>query len=458
MYRQKIYYCLILLILGTCSISCEKDFLEKKPDKALLIPETLQDMQALLDNHDVMNVIPALGIISADDLTTTDAGWLGYPTPVERNAFIWNEDIYKGFLNVGDWNTPYKQVFYSNIVLAGLAKLNPEKDGSGYALVKGSALFYRAQAFFQLAQLFCKPGNTPQDLASPGIPLKLSPEVEQKTSRGTVRQTYDQIINDLEAALPMLPEQSNIKSRPSKMATLALLSRIYLLLGDYDQALDFADEALKINSKLIDYNSLSVVAPQPFPIALSGQNDEVIWYGKVLTYTFTTSNATLVQPELLQLYHANDLRKQLYFITKGQTVNLKGKYSGLVFLFGGLTVSELFLIKSECLARTGQPDEAIDVLNNLLTKRWKTGTYQSLEAGNQDSALQLILQERRKELVGRGLRWSDLRRLNNEVDHDVTLKRALNGKEFSLLPNDKRYVLPIPQNEIDGSGIEQNAR
>ena len=75
-----------------------------------------------------------------------------------------------------------------------------------------------------------------------------------------------------------------------------------------------------------------------------------------------------------------------------------------------------------------------------------------------DELLRIILQERRKELLFRSLRWTDLRRLNKDSRFAVTLTRKLNNDTYTLPPNDARYVLPIPQQEIEESGIQQNPR
>jgi hypothetical protein len=78
---------------------------------------------------------------------------------------------------------------------------------------------------------------------------------------------------------------------------------------------------------------------------------------------------------------------------------------------------------------------------------------------NVGEILAVIIQERRKELPFTGnLRWEDLRRLNQEPLYAKNLVRILNGESFSLSPRDKRYVFPIPENEIRTSGIQQNPR
>ena len=96
-------------------------------------------------------------------------------------------------------------------------------------------------------------------------------------------------------------------------------------------------------------------------------------------------------------------------------------------------------------------------LNTLLRKRWD-GQFVPLQASNSSQALEKILVERRKELCFKALRWGDLRRLNQEADYQVTVKRVLNGQTYILTPNSSKYTYPIPDDIIKLTGIEQNER
>ena len=96
-------------------------------------------------------------------------------------------------------------------------------------------------------------------------------------------------------------------------------------------------------------------------------------------------------------------------------------------------------------------------LNNLLFQRWKTGTFVPRSASSSSDALNQVLTERRKELIFRGTRWSDLRRLNKE-GYNITLQRTIQGQTFTLAPNSPLYVLPIPPDVIAQTGIAQNPR
>ena len=80
-----------------------------------------------------------------------------------------------------------------------------------------------------------------------------------------------------------------------------------------------------------------------------------------------------------------------------------------------------------------------------------------MDTGNSD-VLRSVLQERRRELAFRGLRWSDLRRLNRDPRFAKTLTRELNGQTYRLEPKSNRYAYPIPINEVLNNNMEQNPR
>jgi hypothetical protein len=87
----------------------------------------------------------------------------------------------------------------------------------------------------------------------------------------------------------------------------------------------------------------------------------------------------------------------------------------------------------------------------------KTGTFIPATAPDAATALALIITERRKELLFRGLRWMDIKRLNKE-GANIILTRVVNNTTYKLMPNEKRYALPIPEYTISISGMPQNPR
>jgi len=451
----------ITVLLSIC-LSCKKsDFLDKKPSTTITEPTTLTDFQLLLDNTSVMNATGGLAQISADDQIVSYPNYLA-ATATERNAYIWNKDIYGGDTGITDWNLPYQTVFYANIVLEGLAKSDSASSVKAKYL-KGWALFSRAFAFYNLTRTFCKAYDVTSAGTDLGIPLRLASAIDYVKPRATLRQSLDQIFADLNESLSLLPAErpSANLNRPSKIAAYALLARIALDMRNYINAEKYVDQALALYSKLIDYNVVSQTSITPF----SRTNDELIVnYGQSGNYSNMTANyveaPARISPLVIALYAADDLRLKVLF---GQNADgsfyKKRGYNGNGFYpFAGLATDELYLIKAECLARRNEIKSAMDKLNQLLVFRFdKSKTYRPITAFSPADALNKVLLERRKELVWRGTRWYDLKRLNKEGSN-INLSRVLNGTTYNLPPNDPRYVFPIPNDEIALSGIEQNSR
>jgi tetratricopeptide (TPR) repeat protein len=269
-----------------------------------------------------------------------------------------------------------------------------------------------------------------------------------------MQQSYTQIIKDLMTCASLLPENPLYKTRPSKPAAFAMLARVFLSMGNYDKALAYADSTLQLNNYLIDFNTLDSTSTAPVPLF----NNEDVFHEDLRLGQILLQKNLIVDSNLYQLYDSNDLRKYIFFMNLSSNITFKGSYDGDFVLFGGTATDEMYLIRAESYARKGNANSAMSDLNTLLAKRWATSAFIPLTANTSDQALGIILQERRKELIFRGLRWTDLRRLNKDPRFAITLTRVLNGQTYMLPPNDPRYVLPIPIQEIQLSGIQQNER
>ncbi len=447
---MKLIYIFILILLMS---SCQDDFLAVKPAKSLLVPTKLSDFQAILDDVTTMNINFSLTWVSVDDFATTDAGLLAFSLPAERNSYTWAKDILEGAPSV-DWNQAYLQVFNSNIVLDGLKEFKPALplEAKQASELKGAALFYRAMAFYNLLQQFAQPYVANTANTQPGIPLRVLSDINIRLQRASVEESYQQVIGDLKDAVEILPLLSISKTRPVKAAALALLARTYLVMGQYSNALKYADDCLQLNSTLLDYNLSS-------PILVPTGNVEVIYNCANGNYTFINSTVSGATSDLFLLYDGFDLRKQYYFLVRANgTYGFRQMNAQSIGRFSGLAVDELYLIKSECEARLNNADFGMGTLNMLLINRWTANKFVPYTADNEAAALQIILRERRKELINRGTRWTDLRRLNQDTRFAVNLQRTVAGIIYMLPAKDPRYVYPIPQDEINASGIEQNER
>lgn len=441
-YQSVFILCVISSFLG-CS-----NFLDVKPDKSLSVPSTLADLKLLLENNIQLNsTYASSGEISSDNFFITENNWKALSSLTSRNLYVWNDDVFNDNRK-NDWSSPYITVFSCNVILEKLKEITPAKNEiQVWNEIRGEALFFRAYAFYNLVSHFGRPYDSNTSKDDLGIVLRLNSTLQEKSERATIEESYEQIISDIKESLVFLPEKTLHVTHPTKSAALGLLARIYLDMGDFEKSSFYADECLTNNSNLLNFNTLDL--QQFFPLARF--NEEVIFWSSfdpIEIYGYAR-----VSPELYGLFEDNDLRKTVYMKDAGDGFHV---FSTDNYFFNGISFNEILLIKAECSARAGELSKAIYNLNYLLVNRYKTGTFVEYESSNQNEVLLKILEERRKELMFRGLRWTDLRRLNKDPLTSVDIIREVGEDRYVLKAGSSKYTLPIPNEVVEKTGVRQN--
>jgi tetratricopeptide (TPR) repeat protein len=440
--KYAIAFLLFLLQTTACN---KKDLLKEKQGTAIIVPTTPGDMQALLDNEDVFAPTTSFNFICSDEFYFKEPALAGLKQSIV-NAYLYKDFFFDNEEEVPDWNNAYTQAYYANNVLEGVTRLRNSIDEKTLNPLAGDAYFKRSFAFFNVAQVFAL-GYDPLTAADePGIPLRLTINRNEKLKRSSVADTYQQIIDDLGRAIDLLPAtvDSAHRNRSNRPAACALLARVYLSMGAYVQALDAAKKSLVYDS-LINFNA----ALTNTGLLVSATNKETLYQSRIASdgdglYEAMLNREVFVDSTLLREYKTGDLRRTLFFSKTTLPAVFKPGYFGRLYPFTGLNTAEQFLIAAECYARQGEVNAALFYLNKLLESRWKTGQYNPCTAATPEMALSLILKERKKELVFRGVRWTDIRRLNIK-DTLLTLSRTVQGNTTVLFPNSRRFALPVPE-------------
>jgi tetratricopeptide (TPR) repeat protein len=454
--KLKIYVTLFASILiGT---GCKK-YLDEIPDKKLAIPSSLNDMKLLLDDYTTMNNnFPNSMEVLCDNYYVTSSNFSSITDMQIRNQYLWIKD------ESVNWISLYRPILNSNIVLDNLSIIpyNHQSEQVLYDNILGSALFFRSYYFYLCAQIFGQPYDKNTKSTDLGIVLRLNSDFNEQSRRSNNEETYQEIIVGFEKAIRLLPEVQDIKTRPTKSAAYGALARTFLTTQQYELAGRYADSCINLYgaNNLLNFNNPSDVKPSA-SIPIQTFNKEVIFHLVGNPNSILSTSRAKVDPNLYNSYDIKDLRKTTYFKantgTNSGTYAVKGGYDGLGgAIFGGIALDEMYLIRAEALARSGNTDLALKDLNKLLEHRWISGTYISYTATSSQDALIKILNERRKELIFRGTRWIDLRRLMKEQALAVTPQRVINDTKYELLPNSPRYTLQIPAEVINLSGIPQN--
>ena len=343
------------------------------------------------------------------------------------------------------WLNAYAAINRANNVIAAVDKVGADDRGR----VEGEARFIRGLIYFGLVKYFGKAWGDGDNNANLAVPLSLSPtrsvtEADYKT-RSTVGQVYAQVIDDLTNAEKLLPAQtasSNISFATSNAAT-AMLSRVYMMQGEYAKARDAANKVINsgLHSLAADFNEI-------FDDKSAGHAEEVLFHiaindqdgiNSLNTYYASASNQgrgdVRIQQKHLSLYDALDVRGKFFNKPTSNTFTSKhnDQYGDVIVI----RLAEMYLNRAEANARLGTSIGATPLVD-INRIRGRAGLTPLLTA-----SVDAILKERKLELAFEGHQLDDLKRT----------KRSVGTTPF----NDNKLVLPIPQREIDiNSKIAQN--
>lgn len=454
MFRKLIMLFLVFLLLG-----CSNSFLDVRPVKNQLVPSTLEDFQSMLD-HTYFNSFAAyLSMIGGEEFNITQASWDNFPLGTQyyqKNIYCWADNVFEG-AESQDYSTAYNRILICNIVLDGLERSHEEK-GNQYKQIKGTALFHRARFYYHLAQIFSRPYSFKSIEDKFGLPVYLSSSVAEPTTRYTLEDTYTLILKDLLEASDLLPLKTDFLERADKASCYGLLSRVYLQIGNFEQAINYSSKALALKGTLLDYNFLDHKAAYPFPI--NGiNNPEILFMESTSGGNLMARTRIGATDDLLSIYEDGDLRRILYFLDNSDGRKIfKGSYMGSYSFFIGLAVDELYLIRAEANAFLDNIDAALSDINLLRRHRIDSKVYKDINLVDRYEVLQLISKERRRELAFRNRRWEDLRRWNAFMDEKVSLFRRVGKESFKLDGESEKWTWPLPDLAIQLGGYEQNPR
>lgn len=429
-------------------VNCNR-FLDEKSDSNLATAETLADNQALLDDYATLASNSTSGEIAAEDVFVTDADFNTMYDEAMKRLYTW-QPSYVSLPTGSDWENCFRRIKIYNTVLFNLGHYEIGNRDN----VEGQALLLRGAAYLEAAQIWCLAYDKNTAEAKLGLPLRLDPDMNIPSVRSTLKETYSQILVDLHRAAILLPVNQLAVSRPSKITALAYLSRMYLYMGDYTNALKHGKKALSYHDGLMNFNTLNPASAYP----IKNKNVEVLLPTLMSYSPFLATTKAKINNDLYQSYDANDLRKTIFFkpLATGEIL-FKGNYSGSTTRMTCIATDEVYLNVAEAQAYLDDKTSAMRTLNDLLRTRWKSGTFIELSASSAAQALQMIRAERRKELLFRGLRWADLKRYNRE-GANISLSKTISGQLFTLPPNDLRYAIAIPEDIIKMTGMPQNPR
>lgn len=451
-YKKKhCYWCYIfkkIFFLGiTFSMPACDSFLDVELPKSQLTSSTVFQDYATADAAmaDVYSKIRDTGLLSgtltgltvqlgnyADELT-----FYGSPTDATL-SFYTNAVLPSNSTVTQFWNNSYNQIYAVNAILEGVSTATFSTQEK--AQLKGEALFVRGLLHFYLLQLF---GEIPYVQTT-------NYNANSAVSKIPSDQIYAHVKADLKAAELLLSPSylTTDKIRPNSFVAKALLARVYLYKGEWNNADKMATEVIENNTLYGFENNLDKVflknsteAIWQFMPALSGQNTD-----EATVFIFTSGPPPLValSESLINSFDENDLRKShwiasvsdenetwyyAYKYKESISANTSKEYSIV------LRLTEQYLIRAEARIQEENHIGAKEDLNRI---RNRAG-LSNISTGSKEEILSAIMEERRKEFFTEyGHRFFDLKRMG-KLDTALSTKTGWNTTDG---------LLPLPESEL----------
>jgi len=310
------------------------------------------------------------------------------------------------------WRDSYRVINAVNNVLSALDVVKP----ADRTWVEGEALFLRALVYFDLVRFFALPYEAGTINNQYGVPLILKPvrliNDEIYKGRNTVEEVYSQIITDLGDAAELLPDENGIFA--TRGAAMALLARVFLQKGDYQNARYAANEVISSGK----YSLLPAYAD------IFNRNEptkEDIFVAKIaypreynaMTVSFSSSayggyGFIEILDGHINIYPSGDKRAEMFYMDNGAL--RCGKWNNIYGCVNLIRLSEMFLIRAECNLRLGPPYVGASPVDDYNEVHVRAGLP---AAGS--VILDDIILERRCELAFEGHRIHDIKRLKQSI-------------------------------------------
>lgn len=361
------------------------------------------------------------------------------------------------------WKAAYGAIVQANFVINNVDKFSAADQERANRL-KGQALALRAYVHFDVLRYWGE--NFDEGGTGKGIPYKEDTDKFTLPTRLTVGASLTKIWTDLNTAIDLLadvdqPVNASGRSKIDLNAAKAIAARIALYQEDFDNAIDYATDVINAIplAKLADSTAYR-------NIWTDQSNIELIWTvnfdagqgspGSNIYFPNGNRSSFRVDPLLRASYTTSDIRLATFI----QTVVLGRNSREVLYKFKGRTglndgnvnwkvlrTSEMYLIRAEAAARRNTGTDAVNALLDLNTLRGSRirSFVPGVEVGQ--ALIDAIALERRKELLGEGHRWFDIKRTDRVIQRN-------SGDE--LPANDRFWAWPIPFAELQTNPMPQN--
>lgn len=446
---KKFYYCIAILGISLCA--CQ-GFLDEASKGNVIIPENVYDYKELLVGEAYHNDIDLHRYL---DLMTDDVSEFGNSASMFMDVklsasgyYTWQKDpeltIEHKRINDVAWESYYHKILISNIVIDKINKGDIKGQNCELDDLKAEAYFLKALSYFMLVNLYGEPYIYELRNSEIGVPINNEVGVStKKFNRESLRSVYKVMTEYIMKAIDLF-ENSNLKKskyRINKYAAYVLASRILLYQHRYREAISISTKVISLKPELCDLNTTR----KDFFINID--NPEILWcYGQYdysQNFNMSKISGFRASDDLIKLYSISDLRLINYYRNyEDNYIPYKWNRNGEIYDHC-IRISEAYLNRAEAYCNMSRFENAIkdiyEIRKNRIFGEYRFHTIRNSEV------LNVIKEERRRELCFENHRWFDLRRWRRPgIKHSYTDKNG-ETKIYILEKDDAAYTLQVPK-------------
>lgn len=339
------------------------------------------------------------------------------------------------------WGDLYNIIYQANACIESLEKSEISEKRKNYYM--GEVKFIRAHCYFNLVNLF---GD---------VPLLLTTDLKKNStaSRDAAAVVYEQILADLNDAEVLMEDgifPTAIKERINSSIVKAFLARIHLYLGDWVEAKTLSTSVIQSGKYSLETNLDSAFTEGSREAIFQFSDNPLDGNFEALAFAPTADPNISMTPSLIEVFEANDLRKQNWASLKGEIFypnKYKSRQTGDQELYTLFRLAEQFLIRAEANVHLNLITEAAEDISLLRTRAGLSVLNDNI---SEDSCLAEVIKERRAELFAEtGHRWFDLKR-TGRIDSVIASEKGNLWMSFDSL-------YPIPRIDIQRNpNLDQN--
>ena len=445
----------IVMLLAMIGFTSCDDFLDITPT-GKVIAKTGKEYRALL-TYEYKNFPEDRGLatLRSDEMTLSKASTSTEDYDSYFDIWAWNDLNQQSTTSSFGWRCYYHAIYIANYIIENQTKITEATQDEISQLV-GEAYMMRAYCHFLLVNLYADAYTHCNPATTRGIPLSLEANVNNVLTCSSVEQVYQQVIADIKEAKNLLKVATwdeGYTYRFNQISADALLARVYLYKGDWQNALAEAKVVMEKHGELEDLTD-SKVLPNYYKSV-----ESIVALEQVMTSGYVKIGVP--NKALVDTYRTGDKRKALYF--KAQTASV---YSLIKYGDKGndgyrctFRSAEAYLIAAEAAAQNAADNAAADdanlaeartYLKQLMAKRYAQAKYTQyaaeLDTMQKADLLKAIYNERTCELAFEGHRWFDLRRTTRQQ-----LSKTYGENSYVLEADDSRYTLRFPIEAVEAN-------